>query len=67
MLWQMLSHSLKAPNLQTILKLQQLEVPQALKTVVLECLTQPRGTTSCRCWCFIRDVKRSGGGASCTH
>jgi formylglycine-generating enzyme required for sulfatase activity len=42
MLWQMLSHSLKAPNLQTILKLQQLEVPQALKTVVLECLTQPR-------------------------
>jgi formylglycine-generating enzyme required for sulfatase activity len=42
MLWQMLSHSLKVPNLQTLLKLQQLEVPQALKTVVLECLTQPR-------------------------
>jgi serine/threonine protein kinase/formylglycine-generating enzyme required for sulfatase activity len=42
MLWQMLTHRLEAPDLQMVMELQQLEVPQALKTVLLECLTQPR-------------------------
>ena len=42
LLWQMLTHNVKTPDLQALTELQQLDAPEALKHIVSKCLTKPR-------------------------